>query len=531
VQLKTTGSQVLFGLALVGTLATFAYMLTRPLERLIVIVPDDAFYYLTIARNIASSGLSSFDGQNPTNGYHPAWMFALTLCALVVSDPVTFLRVALGLAGLFHVLASIVLAKALAAWTGKETGRVGGALWLLNPIAINLALQGMEAAFYILALALAFWLYSVRLQPWLGSKTAPPASALASFGLLLSLCFLGRTEALILAAVAIAAMGLAFKRSFLRTTLITGLAFTAGVVPWFLYSRLATGTWFQRSGSMKLVWAAESGLTLFERLTAAFKYLFGGWITYPVLGIPGGGLFSVRLWTGLVITLALSALLWRGLKREATADAARVGLVVLLGSMLTGGIYGTFFSDTQYWYKAQPGLIFFVLTFGCAALVIRAIRPTLARGAAVAAALLTVPLLIGRLATLNSYPHQRDVLLSQRRFDDMVPAGATIGCFNAGIPGYFGKRRIVNLDGLVNNTIYDYYVTRTVDVYLERAEIGYVADEMDALERGMRFFRSRPELDVVASAAMPGWTSGRRYLWRIGRESRPQASPTVARDE
>ena len=32
---------------------------------------DDAYYYLVIARNIAHSGVSTFDQQSLTNGYHP----------------------------------------------------------------------------------------------------------------------------------------------------------------------------------------------------------------------------------------------------------------------------------------------------------------------------------------------------------------------------------------------------------------------------------------------------------------------------
>ena len=35
---------------------------------------DDAFYYFGIARNVAHGHGSTFDGINPTNGYHPLWM-------------------------------------------------------------------------------------------------------------------------------------------------------------------------------------------------------------------------------------------------------------------------------------------------------------------------------------------------------------------------------------------------------------------------------------------------------------------------
>jgi hypothetical protein len=40
-------------------------------------IPDDAFYYLKIAQNFARGAGSSFDGINPTNGYHPLWFLTL----------------------------------------------------------------------------------------------------------------------------------------------------------------------------------------------------------------------------------------------------------------------------------------------------------------------------------------------------------------------------------------------------------------------------------------------------------------------
>src|SRR5688572_118407 len=40
-------------------------------------LPDDAFYYFGIARQIARGAPPSLDGLNPTNGYHPLWMLLL----------------------------------------------------------------------------------------------------------------------------------------------------------------------------------------------------------------------------------------------------------------------------------------------------------------------------------------------------------------------------------------------------------------------------------------------------------------------
>lgn len=38
---------------------------------------DDAFYYLTVAKN-STFGFFTFDGEKPTNGFHPLWQYILT---------------------------------------------------------------------------------------------------------------------------------------------------------------------------------------------------------------------------------------------------------------------------------------------------------------------------------------------------------------------------------------------------------------------------------------------------------------------
>ena len=41
------------------------------------IIQDDAFYYFTIARNVALGEGPTFDGVAPTNGFHPLWLLFL----------------------------------------------------------------------------------------------------------------------------------------------------------------------------------------------------------------------------------------------------------------------------------------------------------------------------------------------------------------------------------------------------------------------------------------------------------------------
>ena len=39
---------------------------------------DDGFYYFQVARNLAGGAGFTFDGLNPSNGFHPLWLFVIT---------------------------------------------------------------------------------------------------------------------------------------------------------------------------------------------------------------------------------------------------------------------------------------------------------------------------------------------------------------------------------------------------------------------------------------------------------------------
>src|SRR6476660_5739494 len=70
---------------------------------------DDAYYYFKVAQNISEGHGSTFDGLNPTNGYHPLWMLVcIPIFALARFDLFLPLRVLLlvmgGLSGATAVL-------------------------------------------------------------------------------------------------------------------------------------------------------------------------------------------------------------------------------------------------------------------------------------------------------------------------------------------------------------------------------------------------------------------------------------------
>ena len=101
---------------------------------------QDAFYYLTVGRNVARSGIFSFDQTWPTNGFHPLWQWVIALEAWVADRIFADADVALMLSVFWTSLALLGAGVGLLAW--------GGACWTGGAAVL---LLGMPLGVYALA--------------------------------------------------------------------------------------------------------------------------------------------------------------------------------------------------------------------------------------------------------------------------------------------------------------------------------------------------------------------------------------------
>lgn len=550
----------LFGVAALVYVLVCLSVLQRPVIWLLGYVADDAFYYLQIVRHLAATGRSTFDGMNPTNGYHPGWMLMMTLAARLFPGKVALLRVCLAASFGFHLATSLTLVPIMRRLTGSNWAWVVAALWLLNPFPFTLALFGVESTFAQWTLAVAVWAYLARLAPHLraGQGAAPPARALALFGAALALAFYGRTDQIILAGAGLALVGsltwsgpsLALRlRSSARAQGWVGVAFAAGVLPWYVFSLAACGTVTQDSGAMKMLWHAQDthGWGLTARAAAALKFVLLTWLAAPFSALLTGEFpatapaAAARL---LLLLLGAGTLGWgyrhsirRGAVRAAgppdpgppdpgapdpgapvpsDEDLVRVTLWLGGSTLAAGMVYGALLGDSQFWHLAVPGLTLFLLLMAWATRLAR-VAPVRARGTvgALAVALAAAALVRHGAGLTAPYPWQRDVYVSEPRFEALVPRGAKIGSFDAGIPAYFSPRMVVNLDGLVNHTAAGYWKAHRLGAYLAEQGIGYVANEPAAVAHARPFAGTPLRLHPLAEVPLTGWTPGGRSLWRV----------------
>lgn len=174
-------------------------------------VPDDAFYYFGIARQWSHYGFSTFDGINPTNGYHPLWQWLLVVSARAFSDADAFARAG-ALAGIFFVDAATVLVVRRLA-REDNPARSLAYLWVAATLLLA-TIYGLEAPLAAFVLALAVLATPRDRREW------TPARALAC-GAATALLFLARIDALIwiltLDAIVLAAVWPGNRRPMLRT--------------------------------------------------------------------------------------------------------------------------------------------------------------------------------------------------------------------------------------------------------------------------------------------------------------------------
>lgn len=314
----------------------------------------DAFYYLTVARNMATTGRSTFDGEFATNGYHPLWQWSTALayavCERVAGEPAVLLvavllgaaLVAAGFAALVRLLPDHPVSRALApllvvgptalamapawlhlgpegvlahSWQGRGRPLAGTSWGYVN---------GMESCLVIASFAAASYV-AVRRLPERSLRDA------AALGLLLATMTLSRLDHALVAVGVLAPFGvralrarLAGDRAPLRAAVVCGACFGAPIAAYLVTNALLFGSAMPVSGRLKSTFPAPS-----SSFVDALSALLGP--EPPTYWLP----FVVRI-TLLVVpsTIAavwLAAALFRrtGDRCDRWMDGAALGVLVL----------------------------------------------------------------------------------------------------------------------------------------------------------------------------------------------------------
>jgi hypothetical protein len=438
---------------------------------------DDTFYYFKTALNVSRGLGSTFDGLNPTNGYHPLWLALLSAVFSLFRDDLVFLtRVAFTIQVVMVWAGGMVLARVRAA--GGPWVLLPLTLALLNPFTAKIVLCGQETALQFLtsSAALVYW-WNLRTSPTQSAPGRPDRATSARgwivLGLLCTLATLSRLDTIFFCAVLLAmpvvlpsetegSLGFGGR---LRLSVIGGAAMTVGLAPYLVFNVLEYKHMMPVSGAIKL-----------HLETSELS---------PMPARAAVGVLSV-----ICLFWLWSAARRRALPPPAPASVDLAFLAPPLGAALVASIYNFAIrgemspSLVRIWYL-EPYLLALAVAVGAI------LQKQLLRGVPIRAITRgAVALWVVFAAFTWRYrvePRSYGIYAAAARcsewFDHNSAPGAVAAAWDAGFAAAMTRKPVMNLDGLISSWEFK-------ENYLDRGDV----DE---------FISKRHPVDYVIQYAWP----------------------------
>ena len=421
------------------------WLLSLEPHRLVVFFPDDAFFYLKIADHIRQGLGSTFDGLNPTNGYHPLYMVLLAGLAYI-----TPLQGYAGLRAAF-VLDTVLFVGFLVcvAATARRLGF--SRLWTITiPIAcVPLAFvadYGMETNLVLLAAGPLL----------LVATTIGETRQTALFGAVGALLVLSRLDAVLLLGAMTVGVLWSQRHRPIRALAVDAAVMVAPAIlaltcfaAWntYAYGSSTTVSSVLKSGSPEISRFLSNALV--EMKTPERSVILAAWLVSAVT-------LAYALLRQTPRNILLGALaLWH------------IGYVTILLLSLRGGI--------AEWYIALP---FSFLPLMAAALAADLLpRPQLGRLVATGVVIAGVSLTLLEVRFwLSRWWFFDDVRRMAAYISSELPRSAHLyQVDHSGLVGYFADRSVINGDGLVNSWEYqDALRDRSIPQYLKAHGVEYI---------------------------------------------------------
>jgi 4-amino-4-deoxy-L-arabinose transferase-like glycosyltransferase len=498
---------------------------------------DDAYYYLQIARNLATGHGASFDGETPTNGFHPLWLLIVAGVQAVVHDPFRAIHVTLTLAACFGT-ATVGLVYAI---VRRLSGREGPALtaaafYGLHPYVVVESVNGLETALAVFGVALTSWLFL-----GIATRHGPPRLADGlRLGLAAGLMMLARTDSVFVWVPILLYLGARARDArALVVPLAAGAVSAAVVAPWLVWGLVRFGTLVQVSAlavpePLRQQYLAEHGdslLAVLQRSWDVTRQALLHRLVHTYFVPP-----RLPAWPAwLAVTGALAGTLLAPPEPERSNARRRLALLLVPGAGILLGLL--YHSAVRWWlrewYFAPAGWLaapLLGLTLAHARELLDRV-PAARRAAAVVALYTAVAVPLAALlgphqhgSWLAPSPHRVQQLEAARWLEKHTAPDARVGSFNAGILGYFSSRRVVNLDGAVNADAYRARLRGRLMDYVLAKQLEYVVDWRGTLPqlRCRENPAARCERVAVVGDPLPGFAGSPISVIRVSVVSPPR---------
>jgi len=506
--------------ALAHLLLFDAKIIAAPVELQVQFIPDDAYYYMALARHYAESGVWSFDsGNSTTTGFHPLHAYCLALIKTVFKPgDLDFARYGVAMGAL------LTGATAVTAWIigWRLNSSVYMALLALFLSSRNVALQSVAVMEWPLVVLFAA-LYAVYFHRNLADGRMRHALCLAAiaFAGSLSRSDFGLFPAAILFAAVVVFWRTRQQKSAVLVSLAGFCGAVAGVLVVFAHNHAISGQWLQSSALMKAHWAQMSdkpNTMLFELLPVTLGLeLFALRVAIPVFAMVCAALIFFTRRTRSKSFTSTDSTLDASAHHDLTLAIA--ALVCLAGYFVVYNKNG----GLQNWYTANLMVPTFLLLVALSrlfeklqigAVIGQRLKSTQILGSTVFVILVMCINMLS-VHVYPPWPTQVHFLRAGQYLRNHPPAGR-VAAWNAGIVGYYQGGTVINIDGLVNDNIYSYAVAAKLPQYISDQKIAFIVDYQKMINDPA--FRKRGGYDDPAFLArlkpMRTFDDGSHFVWK-----------------
>lgn len=452
---------------------------------IVTMVPDDAFYGIELGKKRNLYDFWTFDGLNETNGFHfflPHFLWLLYKVIPTLSLGEVFL--------ILGVLNSLVMTVAL--WclmillirVWGLTSAIASSVPFVGSVGLTLTSLMMESSFVLLSITLSLLLvfFGNENKKWLPMTLI----ALGAFGVM------ARSDFLIIGVGLVTANFLRYglqNGTFKRSVLVV-IGSIACLLFISIKSYLETGLPTQGSSQIKFYYSSVVGhslktpvLLLLDTLVPdiAVPDRIGSIINSTLLG--NSLLFAVSAL--LVIVLFLIIAFQKGQYKLSLKGKKSVHLNQITTTsqppLIVFALCSLLFLFVVYYFNSQGMQIWYTANFLTQASILwAAVFGFLSSIRVRTSALLScVALLLSSYdgsVSVNSpiWPH--GVGMMKAGLEIRAIPGEKFGSWNSGMIGYFSNKKVVNLDGLVNNSVIPYIEDGKLLEYLNTENIRFIVD-------------------------------------------------------
>lgn len=448
----------------------FPYLCDKP-------VGEDAYYMLSVARNIARGRGFVYNGQKKTTGTQPLATFIyaglIWIAQKTGGDEWALVRMVLIFGVITHILLAHVIGRISWHLAGDDLADRAGAyalgfcLALLNFTLFRLSTYGLETSIYLLILSLSILVtFGISSGPQLAWRKA------VLLGGLFGVAALARIDFLVIIAVFLSIALFRRKINLWQATLIGGIALLF-VSPWFLWVKLTSGSWMPSSGQAQsilissrslLTHVGAMGLSLADHMTPwAFEANRGFLI---ILGAASWIIVVVWLWRNG--REDMNAHLFRSLKSYPFFLEWATALTVLVL------IYTLFFWAQHFYgrYSAPVLILYLPILANQVKKRLEKSRGWIELGLI---AVMFVSFSAAAFMSFHAGAIGNSLTINAGFVQGKFSTSSRIGAFQSGVLGFFHEN-VSNLDGKIDAVALRHLKSRSMARFLDDEEIEVLID-------------------------------------------------------